>query len=87
MKSLIAALMIVSFSLACAGSITNTGMRVVVGSAEVGEDCNAAGECETVIVGNGFTEGFINLAERTVELAVGVVTFFVPSGFKSVEDN
>ncbi len=82
MKSLVSFVAILILALGCAGSIGKSGVKVVVGSSEIGEDCNALGECETLLVGNGFTEGFMDFGLRAVELAVGVVTFFIPSGFQ-----
>ncbi len=87
MKNLLTVLIIAAFAVGCAGSITKQGASVVVGSAEIGTNCNAAGECESLLVGNGFTEGFMAFGERVVELGVGIVTFFIPSGFSPGEDN
>jgi len=82
MKTIFTYILILGFALGCAGSIGKSGLKVVVGSSEIGEDCNALGECETLLVGNGFTEGFMDFGIRVAELAVGIVTFFIPSGFQ-----
>ena len=66
---------ILALSLGCAGSITKEGLSGSMGSARVESE-------KSIVSSDGFTEGFMTFAEKTVGLIVDVAKFFLPGGFQ-----
>ncbi len=86
-KYILSLILVLAFSLGCIGNMDKNGAQVVFGDAMIGQNCQADGSCEEIQKSNGFTEGFMGFTTKTVELAVGMVKFFIPSGLVSTHSH